>query len=188
MKRVATLVCILLAAAGTAVGQQPRAVDAERSRMTVRVFRGGLFGFAGHNHEIRAPIASGTVDEATGKVEIRVDARQLLVLDPDVDAKERQEVQETMHGPKVLDSGRYPEIRFHSTEAQKSGDEWLVRGELTLHGQSKPVEVRVKGGQGRYTGTASVKQKDFGMEPVSVAGGTIKVKNEVKVEFEIVLK
>jgi polyisoprenoid-binding protein YceI len=182
------MVCVLLAAAGMAAGQQPRAVDTERSRMTLRVLRGGLFGFAGHNHEIRAPIASGSVDEATGKVEIAVDARQLLVLDPDVDAKERQEVQETMHGPKVLDSARYPEIRFRSTEARKSGEEWIVRGELTLHGQTKPVEVRVKGGNGRYTGTAGVKQKDFGMEPVSVAGGTVKVKNEVKIEFEVVLK
>ena len=46
----------------------------------------------------------------------------------------------------------------------------------------------MRGGNGRYTGSATVKQKEFGMEPVSVAGGTVKVKDEVKVEFEIALQ
>jgi hypothetical protein len=45
--------------------------------------------------------------------------------------------------------------------------------------------VRKEGG--RYVGSAKLKQRDFGMTPVSVAGGTVKVKDEVKIEFEIYL-
>jgi len=39
---------------------------------------------------------------------------------------------------------------------------------------------------GRYRGTAALKQRDFGIDPITIAGGTVKVKDEVKVEFDIV--
>jgi len=38
---------------------------------------------------------------------------------------------------------------------------------------------------GRYHGDAILKQLDFGITPVSMAGGTVKVKNELKIEFDI---
>jgi hypothetical protein len=36
-------------------------------------------------------------------------------------------------------------------------------------------------------GNAVVKQSDFGIKPVKVAGGTVKVKDEVRIEFDIQL-
>src|SRR5215208_6265769 len=36
---------------------QARPIDPEKSRMTVHVDRGGVFGAFGHDHEIAAPIA-----------------------------------------------------------------------------------------------------------------------------------
>jgi polyisoprenoid-binding protein YceI len=60
-----------------------------------------------------------------------------------------------------------------------------VHGDLTVHGQTRPVLVEVTGEAGHYRGSAAVRQTDFGIQPVSAAGGTIKVKNEVRVEFEI---
>ena len=39
---------------------------------------------------------------------------------------------------------------------------------------------------GRYRGIAELKQKEFGINPISLAGGTVKVKNELRVEFDIV--
>jgi polyisoprenoid-binding protein YceI len=47
------------------------------------------------------------------------------------------------------------------------------------------VLAEVTGEPGHYRGSATVRQTDFGIKPVSVAGGTIKVKDEVRVEFEI---
>jgi polyisoprenoid-binding protein YceI len=63
-----------------------------------------------------------------------------------------------------------------------------VHGELTLHGETRPVRVTVEGQNGRYHGSAELRQKDFGITPVTVAGGTVKVKNEVRVEFDVVGK
>lgn len=169
---------------------QTRAMDPERSFFTVRVFKAGLFSALGHEHDVRAPLSEGTVQEGeAASVQLRVDARQLKVVDPDRPEKERAEVQETMLGPNVLDSGRFPEIRFRSTAVEKKGAEhWQVRGELVLHGQTRPVVVDVERDKGRYRGAATLKQTDFGITPVRVGGGTVKVKDEVRVKFEIGLK
>ena len=32
----------------------------------------------------------------------------------------------------------------------------------------------------------SIKQRDYGITPISIAGGTVKVKDELAIEFEIV--
>jgi polyisoprenoid-binding protein YceI len=62
-----------------------------------------------------------------------------------------------------------------------------VRGQLTLHGRTQPVTVSVTLKDGRYQGFATLKQRDFGIKPVSIAGGTVKVKDEVRIEFDIAL-
>ena len=166
---------------------QSRTIDTTRSTLTVRVFKAGLFSFAAHDHEIQAPIASGSlVESEKASVELAVDARQLKVLDAQLDADKRAEVQRTMHSSDVLDSARFSEIRFRSASIEKTGEgKWTVRGDLTLHGQTQPVLVNVTGGNGHYRGSSTFKQRAFGMKPVSIAGGTIKVKDEVRIEFEV---
>ena len=69
---------LLLACAGSAMTQHS-AIDAQKSVMTVRVFRAGAFSAFGHDHEISAPIAGGTVDVAGHKVELRANAKSLRV-------------------------------------------------------------------------------------------------------------
>jgi polyisoprenoid-binding protein YceI len=163
-------------------------IDRQRSTMTVKVLKSGLFSAFGHNHEIRAPIISGSViTSGTPSVELRVDARRMEVLDPDVSTKDRAEVQKTMLSDAVLDSQRFPEIRFVSHAIEASGENrFRVSGELTLHGVTLPVVVRVEQRGDRYTGSATVKQSEFGIKPVTVAGGTVKVKDTVEIAFEIV--
>ena len=93
-----------------------------------------------------------------------------------------------MEGPQVLDSSRFTEISFRSTAIEKMGaDHWTVPGNLTLRGQTRPAVVDVVLRDGHYRGSATLKQRDFGITPVSIAGGTVKVKDEVKIEFDVVL-
>ena len=169
---------------------QRRPIDVAQSRITVRVFKAGLFGGFGHNHEITAPVERGWVETgAKPGVSLEVDARKLKVADPDLETEKRAEVQKTMEGPEVLDAGRSPEIRFESTAVEPAGqNQWTVRGNLRLHGQTQPVSVDVTFGGNRYRGSATILQTSFGIKPVSAAGGTIKTKNEVRIEFEIVLQ
>ena len=164
-----------------------RTIDTENSVMTVRVLKAGLFSGFAHDHQISAPIQEGSFDPANPSVQLRVDARKLRVVDKDVSDKDRGEIQQTMLGPKVLDTERFAEIRFRSTRVERITDrKWLVHGELNLHGQTQPVNVDVTEQNGHYRGIAELKQKDFGINPISLGGGTVKVKNELRVEFDIV--
>src|SRR5437868_13635490 len=94
---------------------QSTLIDPALSKITSHVDKTGVFAFAGDKHEIAAPLSSGTVDEKAGTVEFTIDARKLQVLDPQLDEKKRAEVQKTMHSPAVLDSVKYPEIKFRYT-------------------------------------------------------------------------
>ena len=186
-KAIATGLGLLLLPVAFAQSRS-HSVDTAHSVITVRVFKAGLFSAFGHNHEIAAPIAKGSVDALEERVSLRVDATKLRVLDPEVAASTRAEIQQTMAGPEVLDSGRFPEISFTSTSVGAAGQQrWIVDGNLTLHGQTKPFRVEVSYRNGHYRGSATIKQSDFGIKPVSVAGGTVKVKDQVKIEFDIIL-
>jgi polyisoprenoid-binding protein YceI len=188
MKIRCCVAVMLLVVLGELVGTaQTVAIDTQKSKMTVRVYKSGLFSALGHDHEIQAPIESGEIDTTARTVTLTVDARKLTVLDPDLAADKRAQVQKDMHSEKVLDSARFHEIRFQSTTVEGGPDGALtVRGELTLHGQTQPVTMEVRQSNGAYAGRAKLKQTAFGMTPISAGGGTVKVKDEVLVEFEIV--
>ena len=168
---------------------QPRSIDTAKSTVTVRVYKSGVFSALGHNHEISAPIADGKVDIMARQVELRVDTRTLKVLDPGVSEKDRAETQKVMLGSEVLDAEARPSIVFRSTSAEAAGTgAWKLHGSLTLHGQTQTVDVDVREEGDHYVGTSRFKQTAFGIQPVKAAGGTIRVKDEIRIEFNIQLK
>ncbi len=172
----------------TAAMAQPRAIDAGKSVMTVRVYKAGLLSAMGHNHEIAAPVANGTVDVTGRKVELHVQTRALEVRDPGISDKDRAEIQSNMLGKQVLDAAGNPEIIFRSTGAEGTGaGSWKVTGNLTLHGQTHTVAVEVREDGEHYVGTAQFKQTEFGIQPIKVAGGAVRVKDETRIEFNIQL-
>jgi len=176
----------LLLGLALAASAEEQAIDKQKSVMTVHVSKAGVLSAFGHDHEISAPIAAGAVDAAAKRVELRVDAGSLKVLDAKASEKDRAEIQKTMLGSEVLDVTRYPEIAFKSTSAEEAGaGSWKVRGSLTLHGQTKPVTVDVTEKAGHYVGTVQFRQSEFGIKPVRVGGGTIRVKDELRVDFNI---
>jgi polyisoprenoid-binding protein YceI len=167
---------------------QPQAIDVNKSSLKIRVFKSGAFSAFAHDHEIQAPIDEGKIDSsASPSVQLRVDSRKMRVLDPEVSVDKRAEIQHTMEGNAVLDVEHFPEISYRSASITKTGDaRWEVRGNLNLHGVSQPVVVVVSFEAGHYRGSASFKQSNFGISPIRIAGGTVKVKDEVKIEFDIV--
>jgi polyisoprenoid-binding protein YceI len=93
-----------------------------------------------------------------------------------------------MVGPEVLDAAKYPEIIFRSTGVDAASEgSWKVQGELTLHGQTKSVAVEVREAGGHYTGASRFNLSDFGIKPIKVAGGSVRVKDEIRIEFDIQL-
>jgi polyisoprenoid-binding protein YceI len=186
-----TILAILAFVAGPVFANtEGRPIDNAHSTMTVYVYKTGILSGLAHNHEIEAPIESGEVNNSERpSVELHVNSGKLRVLDPEVSDGTRAKIQATMQSAEVLDVGQFPEIHFQSTGVEADGtDHWVVHGNLDLHGQTHPISFEVALKDGLYQGTAVLKQSGFGITPVKIAGGTVKVKDEIKVVFSIVLQ
>ena len=185
------LVALPIASLAQAANDQGKPIDTQRSALVIHVGKAGLFSAVAHEHWVTAPIASGTVNDAgaTSSVRFVVDAATLRVrVDENLNAKDLTEVQSNMQN-KVLESAKYPHIVFESTRIQGVGaDAWRVYGNLTLHGATRPVTVDVKHENIAYVGMIRVKQTDFGIQPIRIAGGVVKVKNELEIRFQVFTK
>jgi len=180
-------ILFLLVIAAEMAPAAPRAIDVEHSTIRIHVGKSGLFSAAGHEHWVLAPIAEGTLEEGTASsFSFRVDSRQMKVEeDKSLSADERAQVERTMQ-TQVLESEKYPDIRFRSTAIEPaSQNTWVVHGELSLHGQTRTISATVRREENAYVGRCQIKQSDFGIEPVRVAGGMIRVKDELDIQFSV---
>ena len=55
---------------------------------------------------------------------------------------------------------------------------------LTLHGVTKPVSVDVTQNDA-YLGTVRIKQTEFGIQPIKIGGGVVRVKDELEISFRV---
>ncbi len=169
-------------------------VLAPTSRFEVKTGTAGLFGFAGHEHLVRAQNPSGRIiyrpnSPADSRVEIVVAAESLEVLTPP-DTAEIRKVTEAMR-TEILRVDRYPVIRFASTTVTPTSEGLRVQGQLTLAGATRDVAAELRldiaADTLRATGRFSVKQTDFGIRPYRGGpGGTVRVADRVIIELDAV--
>jgi polyisoprenoid-binding protein YceI len=196
--------CLLALAAGAQTKAKTRtySIVASDSSFWVFVGKAGALSFVAHDHNIGVKSFSGrvTVPESgvsSSALELDIETKSLIVLDKKVSDKDRAEITKSMHGS-VLESEKHPKITFRATAVsdvrQNSAESWslTLSGDLTLHGVTKrisiPVTATITQQQLKASGKYTLRQTDFGITPYSAAGGTIKVKNEVVVNFAIVAK
>lgn len=109
-----------------------------------------------------------------------------------VDARDKH-----LKSPDFFDTAKFPTMTFKSTGVKKSGDGFDVAGELTLHGVTKPVVLKLEapGGQQSdqrgsvhrgFTATTTINRKDFGLLwAQKTSGGDAVLGDEVKIELNI---
>jgi polyisoprenoid-binding protein YceI len=197
--RVRIALALLVFTTSAALGQvRSYEVDARRSQVTITVGKSGLFGFAGHAHEVVAPSVSGEViadpgDPIGSTVTLSFETAALRVTGRGEPPQDVPKVQANMIGPKVLDVVRFPGITFRSiavTGRAAAAGAWdlEVSGDLGLHGVTRrlslPLRVQMEGDSLTASGTAVLRQTDFGIKPLTV-GGVVKVKDEVTVIYRI---
>jgi polyisoprenoid-binding protein YceI len=200
MRALSAALISLFATLSAAAQGAPYAIDTQQSKMEIHVGKEGAFKAFGHDHLIAAKQVSGEVQFDPQKldnssVRLQVPTKSITVIDPGESEKDRKEVQATMEGEKVLDVAKFPEITFTSTSisaAKKTPDGWelTLSGKLNLHGVEKPVtfplKVRADNNVLRGQGEVAILQTDYGITPVKVGGGTVKVKDKLKITFSIV--
>lgn len=175
-------------------------VDSRASRFTVQAFATGLLSAVGHNPTIGVRNFNGSVSfspEALQGSELRLNikANSLSVQD-DISDKDSREIERIMN-EQVLETAKYPEIVYEAPmlSIARMGESLYAAaldGSLTLHGVTRrqPVTARVAvfGTMLRASGDFTLKQTDYDIKPISVVGGAIKLKDELKFSFEMVAR
>jgi polyisoprenoid-binding protein YceI len=177
-----SIVVVLFLTAGMGA---PAQSSTRLSLITIHVEKTGFFSGFAHNHTVIAPVEQVRIDTKNLSAEITVLAKRMKVTDAEASESDRSEIQSTMLGPKVLDVEKYPEVRFQSARIERVGESYRVTGTLNLHGVAKEISFEVWGTADHCHGKTTLNQTDFGIKPVSIAGGAVKVKDQVKVEFDI---
>jgi polyisoprenoid-binding protein YceI len=173
-------------------------VDPAKSRFQVKATASGMLSSFGHNPVIAIRRFTGEARfhaqaPERSSLRIEIDATSLAIAG-DVNEKDRIEMDRAMKED-VLEIDRYPAIRFEGSDTQAIKiTEGMYRvalaGKLSLHGVEKNVEfpcnVTAAEDNLRANGEFSIRQTDYQIKLVSVAGGALKLKDELKFTFDIV--
>lgn len=173
-------------------------IDAKRSLFSVQATASGLFKAFGHSPVIaicgfggEAGFLPGTLEAASLLMLVQTDS---LAVTDDVSEKDRLEIERAMR-EELLETTLYPEIVFMSTNiaARRAAEdqyELKINGKLSLHGITRDelidARVTLDGDSLRARGEFPLRQTDYAIKPTSIAGGTLKVKDELKFSFDIV--
>jgi polyisoprenoid-binding protein YceI len=167
----------------------------EAGRLLVHTSRTGLGAKAGHDLTIEVTRWHGhaTVDTAVPAnslvtVQVDVDSFQVRVgtggVKPFADA-DRAEISKTLK--RVLHTAQHPAMTFRSRRVDGSAGSFTLDGELTIMGITRPVTVQGGVTDGRVVGRATVVQSRWGIRPYSAFFGALRLRDEVKVDFDVAL-
>jgi polyisoprenoid-binding protein YceI len=169
-------------------------VDPKASQFTVQAFANGLISAVAHSPKIAirdwqavAEFVPGTLRDA--KLNVKVSATTLSVLDEMRD-DDRREIHRVMN-EEVLETTRFPKITFRSTKiAADKQNETLFRtridGDLSLHAVTNHgfnAQVAFDLDTFRAHGDFILLQPDYEIKVASIAGGTLKLRDELKFTF-----
>ncbi|KQM27235.1 MULTISPECIES: YceI family protein [unclassified Sphingomonas] len=179
MRTPLILAAALFAVAAPTVAQLPGAPDKARvtagnytvdTAHTQVAWRVNHMGFTMLDGLFGATGGTATFDPknpAATKVTIDFDiAKSLTVTSP--------QFAEHLQSKDFFDVANHPTAKFVSTRVQAMGDHWMMAGNLTIKGQTKPVQLTVRFmGAGEnpmnkkknigFTATGSIKRSDFGV-------------------------
>ena len=99
-------------------------------------------------------------------------------------------------GGDFFDSETHPKISFTSTSSKKGGDDYILEGDLTVKGTTKPVKLNVEFGgiatdpwgntKAGFTLTGKINRSDFGLTwNAALETGGVMVSEEVKLAGEL---
>ena len=94
------------------------------------------------------------------------------------------------HMQENLKAEKFPHIQLKINSFSFSKDAVTASGHLTVAGVTKPVELQValsaEGENLRMKGTKTLLMTDFGIDPPVMMLGTIKTRNEIEINFDVI--
>ncbi len=91
---------------------------------------------------------------------------------------------------------KHAHMTYRSTGIRQAGEDWLIDGELDLHGVTRPVQLKVElngftrdpygGTRAGFSATAEINRRDFGIDiSVPMDGGGVVVGDKISINLEI---
>ena len=152
-----------------------------RHAMVAKV-RGGFSEFTGS-------LTLDGADPAKSSASLTIVASSFSTNNPERDAH--------VKSADFLDVEQFPTLTFTSTAVtQKDDDEFIVTGDLTIHGVTKPVDVKFElqgtsqdpwgGTRIGFEGKAEISRKEFGLVwNVALETGGVLVGDTIKLELDV---
>lgn len=170
-------------------------IDPKASQFTVQAFASGLIAAVAHSPRIAIREWTGTVRFVPGtlspaKLKMQIKTASFEVLD-ELRESDRRELQRVMHQD-VLESRTFPEVLFESSninvdQLKESLYRVNVDGLLSLHGVTNQhtffCQVAFGVDTFRAHGEFTLLQTEYGIPIASIAGGTLKLQDELKFRF-----
>jgi len=129
-------------------------------------------------------------DVTKSTVHARIDANSITTRDENRDNH--------LRSADFFDVEKYPTIEFQSTEIRPNGEDWVLVGELTIHGITRPIELALEfngiqpdaygGVRAGFSATGELSRREYGLEwNMAVEGGGVVVGDRVQLAIEIQL-
>jgi len=167
--------------------------DAYNSECLLFSFKDGLLSRLAHDLKLQVERFSIEVDETNHQIKATFDPSSVQVVCARVDG--RDDLSALSKGDKkkiydnatkdVLQTRKYPEVRFDSTKVVERGEGFAVEGTLEMHGKSRNIQTSVRAEGDRWTADVKIHQPDFGIKPFTAALGALKVKPDVLVRISV---
>ncbi len=101
-----------------------------------------------------------------------------------------------LRGADFFEAETYPTMTYRSTSVVAKGGGYVVEGELTLHGVTKPVTLDLDfegvgadpwgGTRAGFSASGEINRKDFGVDiSMPLDGGGVVVGDKIKINLEI---
>jgi polyisoprenoid-binding protein YceI len=160
----------------------------------VFTFKDGLLSKVAHDLKVSVTRFSVDFDPSSSKIDAEFDPSSLRVItavhdgaeDPKALSDSDKEKIAAQIQKDVLETDRHSTVRFTSTQvALRPDGGYSIKGDLTLHGTTRPVSTETRLEGGRQVAEVELNQPDYGVVPYKAMMGTLKVKPVVRVRISV---
>ena len=166
-------------------------IDPGHSRVGFSVRHLMIANVRGEFRAFTGELAFDPADLASGGVTVAIEAASIDTRHEKRDSDLKSAI--------FFDAEKYPQLKFVSTSARRSGDGWEVRGDLTIRDQTHEVVLDVEGptpevktpfGEMRIgvTATTKIKRSQWGLSwNKALETGGVLIGDDIKIDLELEL-
>lgn len=169
----AALLLLLLPFFGNAGAQS---IDTRASSIAFKIGNIGISSVKGGFSGMKGTVVFDPMSPGAARFDVCIDAATV-----DTGNKKRDK---DLRSDGFFDVGKFPAICYSSDAVEKTGQGYMAKGKLTMHGVTKAVEIPFTYTNKTLTGKINLNRKDYGVGP----DGTFIVGDEVEISIICVLK